>query len=105
MPNHDAVQAQLQDRLAELLQRIGKIQGDLRSSHDRDSAERAGERQNDEVLEGLDELSLAEARQIREALKRIENGTYGVCSKCSQPIARARLAAAPSTDTCIACAP
>ena len=104
MAKHDAVQAQLRERLAELLRRVGTIEGDLRSAHDRDSQERASETENDEVLEGLDEMSLAEVRQIRHALKRIESGDYGICSKCGQPISAARIAAAPSAATCVACA-
>ncbi len=105
MPTHDAVRTQLQGRLAELLRRVGKIDADLRATHDRDSQERASERENDEVLEGLDEMSLVEARQIRNALARIENGTYGVCSNCGRPITPGRLSAAPSADTCVKCAP
>ena len=105
MPKHNAVQTQLRERLTELLRRVGKIEGDLRSTHDRDSQERASERENDEVLEGLDEMSLAEVQQIRGALKRIENGSYGICSNCGQPISAARLAAVPSSDICVACAP
>jgi len=105
MANYDAVRTRLQDRLAELLRRIGKIEGDLRSKPDPDSEERAGERENDEVLEGLDDMSLAEVRQIRDALKRIEDGRYGVCSNCGRAISAARLAAVPSADTCVTCAP
>lgn len=104
MLNHDAVRTKLQEQLAGLLRRIGKIEGDLRSISDRDSAERASERENDEVLEGLDEMSLAEVHQIRQALKRIDNGSYGVCSTCGQPISAARLDAAPSAETCVVCA-
>lgn len=105
MSKHDAVRTQLQERLTELLGRVGKIEGDLRSTHDRDSQERASEMENDEVLEGLDEMSLAEVQQIREALQRIENGNYGICSNCGQPISAARLAAVPSSDICVVCAP
>jgi DnaK suppressor protein len=105
MPQHDTLQRRLQERLAELLQRIGKIEGDLRSMPDPDSEERASERENDEVLEGLDEASLAEVQQIRKALNRIKDGSYGTCSVCGQPISAARLAVVPSADTCVVCAP
>ena len=104
MPNYDAVGRQLQDRLAQLQRRIGAIEGDLRSAHDRDWPERANELQNDEVLEGLDEMGLREVRQIRGALKRIEDGHYGVCAACGQPIGAARLAAVPTAVTCLQCA-
>ena len=40
---------------------------------------------------------------IEEALWRIEKGTYGICSDCSEPIAPARLAAIPWTRVCITC--
>ena len=104
MLNYDAVGRQLEGRLAELLQRVGRIEGDLRSAHDRDWPERANELQNDEVLEGLDEMSLREVRQIRDALKRIEDGHYGVCTACGQSIGAARLTAVPTAVTCVQCA-
>src|SRR2546422_10843909 len=105
MLKHGAVGTQLQERLDRLLNRVEKIEGDLRSTHDRDSQERAGELENDEVLEGLDEMTLAEVQQILGALKRIESGSYGVCSNCGRPISAERLAALPTSLTCVVCAP
>jgi RNA polymerase-binding transcription factor DksA len=60
--------------------------------------------QNDEVLEGLDEMSLREMPQIRGALKRIEDRRYGVCASCGQSIDAARLTAVPTAITCLQCA-
>ena len=40
---------------------------------------------------------------IDEALRRIEEGTYGVCRDCGEPIAPARLNAIPWTRVCITC--
>jgi DnaK suppressor protein len=40
---------------------------------------------------------------IEEALKRIEEGTFGVCRDCGEPIASARLSAIPWTRVCITC--
>ena len=40
---------------------------------------------------------------IEEALRRIENGTYGVCRDCGEPIAEPRLRAIPWTRVCITC--
>ena len=40
---------------------------------------------------------------IEEALRRIDQGTYGVCRDCGEPIAEARLSAIPWTRVCIAC--
>lgn len=103
MSTRDAVRAQLERRLAGLLRRVGTIEGDLTQAHDRDSEERAIELENDEVLEGLDAMTLGEIRQIRTALRNIETGTYGMCSACGRPIGSERLAAVPSAITCVAC--
>ena len=40
---------------------------------------------------------------IEEALGRLEQGTYGVCRDCGEPVAPARLKAIPWTRVCIAC--
>jgi len=40
---------------------------------------------------------------IEEALPRMEQGTYGICRDCGDPIAPARLQAIPWTRVCIAC--
>jgi DnaK suppressor protein len=42
--------------------------------------------------------------EIEEALRRLEQGTYGVCEECDQPIARERLELLPYTRYCIQCA-
>lgn len=41
--------------------------------------------------------------QIDDALKRIEEGTFGVCQQCSKPILLSRLKAVPYASMCIAC--
>lgn len=42
-------------------------------------------------------------RKIQGALKRIEDGTYGVCEECGEDISLARLKARPVTRLCINC--
>lgn len=41
--------------------------------------------------------------KIREALERIDNGTFGVCEMCGEEISEARLKARPVTTLCIDC--
>lgn len=38
--------------------------------------------------------------RINDALKRIDEGTYGYCRVCGRPIERERLEAVPYTDLC-----
>ena len=41
--------------------------------------------------------------KVRLALERIDNGTYGECETCGEPIALERLKARPVTTKCIDC--
>ena len=50
----------------------------------------------------LDQLSHATV-EIKAALQRIDQGTYGVCEECEVPIAPRRLDAVPFARLCVAC--
>ena len=41
--------------------------------------------------------------QIDRALARIDDGTYGVCESCSQPIGKMRVMAFPRATLCLTC--
>ncbi|MCL4322250.1 MAG: RNA polymerase-binding protein DksA [Deltaproteobacteria bacterium] len=41
--------------------------------------------------------------KIKEALERIENGTYGICAECGEEISEKRLESRPETTMCIIC--
>jgi DnaK suppressor protein len=41
--------------------------------------------------------------KVKEALERIDNGTYGTCESCGKPISEKRLIARPVTTECIEC--
>ena len=41
--------------------------------------------------------------KVKEALERIDNGTYGICESCGKPISEKRLMARPVTTECIEC--
>jgi len=41
--------------------------------------------------------------QTERALARIEDGSYGVCESCGQPIGKARLQAFPRAVLCVSC--
>jgi DnaK suppressor protein len=42
-------------------------------------------------------------QQVNEALARIENGTYGICTNCNKPINEKRLEAIPWASLCLDC--
>ncbi len=41
--------------------------------------------------------------QIERALERIDNGTYGVCESCGNPIGKMRVMAFPRATLCLTC--
>lgn len=92
-----------QQRLNGLLERTGKhLHRDEPVSAD--FAEQAVEVSNDEVVEHLDEDARIELQQISAALKRIDDGRYGVCVSCDENINEQRLEAVPFASECIDCA-
>ncbi|QYJ08355.1 TraR/DksA family transcriptional regulator [Qipengyuania flava] len=104
MTDYSAMRTQLQTRLADLLGRAEVIEDDLRQPLDADFSEQAVDLSDDEALEGIDEVLRTEIGQIRLALLRIENGSYGICSQCGNPISQGRLEARPIATRCIDCA-
>lgn len=48
-------------------------------------------------------LELALLREVEAALVRVGNGTYGICQRCSEPIAVRRLEAVPWATCCVPC--
>ncbi len=41
--------------------------------------------------------------KVKEALERVDTGTYGICESCGKPISEKRLIARPVTTECIEC--
>lgn len=56
-----------------------------------------------ELLAAIDQAR-TRVHAIDEALQRMEEGTYGICSNCGQPIQPARLEVRPLSVTCVDCA-
>lgn len=56
-----------------------------------------------ELAVGLERHRRALLMEIEDALKRMENGTYGICEDCNEKIDPARLEALPWATTCLRC--
>ena len=48
-------------------------------------------------------LLVERANKLSTALERLNDGAYGLCDECGEPIAPARLKAVPEVTTCIRC--
>jgi len=107
MGSHDEIRQELLRRRAALERRVGVISTERRHERDpieSDFAEQATQRENDEVLDALDESGRRELEQVRAALARMDAGSYGTCSVCGEEIPAGRLRAVPTATTCVACA-
>ena len=105
--DHTQQKQQLLDRMALLTRRVDRIGEDLRHETEpleHDFEEQATQREGEEVLGALDEAGRRELDAIRAALSRIETGSYGICRRCGEPIAEARLRVLPTALDCVGCA-
>lgn len=48
-------------------------------------------------------LEIALLRDVQEALRRLQAGTFGICQECSEPISAKRLEAVPWAKFCLPC--
>lgn len=99
------VEKQLRARLDELTNRADEVADDMREPLDNDMEEQLTEIDDADVNQSLDDMINKEIIQIRAALTRIEDGSYGTCANCGKDIAEGRLEALPYATNCIDCAP
>ena len=95
---------ELEARLTDLTERLGKIITELQSHDEKDLEELAVVREDDEVLESLGVGSQIEMRAIKAALQRVDAGDYGTCVRCGGSIGEIRLNVLPYTPFCKDCA-
>ncbi|MFG1622661.1 TraR/DksA family transcriptional regulator [Kribbella sp. NPDC049227] len=109
----DRVRELLEAEQRQALRRLASLTGDFDDvvaasrdanaddEHDPEGATIAFERSQVSALVLQVQDHLAEVEAARD---RLAGGTYGICERCGQPIAKARLEARPTARTCIGCA-
>ncbi len=106
-PDATMQRKKLEEMRESISRRLVKIDGDIHrrdGALERDSQEQALQLENDETMDALDGVVRRELAQIDQALEDMDNGRYGICRACGQPIAAARLEALPFAVVCIECA-
>lgn len=98
------IKMRLEARLRELGERAEDISEELTEPGDDDWSEAAVESEDDEVLEKVGSMAVAEVQEIKAALRKIRAGSYGTCERCSKQIAPGRLSARPHATLCVRCA-
>ena len=92
--------------LAQVAQQRGGQLGRAEVAHahfDNSQDDQAQIRSERELEFALNEHELVELQAIEDALKRIQEGVYGLCLSCGVPIPHERLHAAPQALRCVAC--
>ena len=58
---------------------------------------------SNELMTSLGEQGWEKLKQVDEALEKINDGNYGICSTCNQPIPESRLDVVPFAKFCVEC--
>lgn len=117
MPNHtvkdtrpDTLRHFLIERRQELQKQIDALLAQHRDIHSdfRENSVLDTEDMSLRDATGAQQIALLEARtrqrnQLDDALRRLDEGTYGICEDCEVPIAPARLRAMPFARRCVKC--
>ncbi|MEX1161998.1 MAG: TraR/DksA C4-type zinc finger protein [Nitriliruptor sp.] len=99
----------LVDERAELLDQVADLQADAGVDRWRgdasgdDPADRGTATSERETAATLSDHARRLMGEIDEALRRIEAGTYGVCTRCGENIGFDRLEAVPAAALCLDC--
>lgn len=94
----------LAGRLNELEGRVTRIKADISEPMSADSEEQAIEAEDDEALLAQDQMIMSKIGAVRAAIRRVDDGSYGLCITCGEAISAARLTAIPEAAQCILCA-
>jgi DnaK suppressor protein len=103
--NIERFKQRLREKERELLADTARLEGEAHSSGEAEVRDSTDDATSSQITsEALQEETLASQTliQVRDALKRIENGTYGKCAICGRPIEAARLEAVPWAQYCLA---
>jgi DnaK suppressor protein len=96
----------LEENLGRIAKPLDKKAGDYETSFEDIGTDR--EDNTTEVEQYTDNLPVEitlekKLQDIIDALKKMDDGTYGICANCNQEIDIERLRANPAAKTCISC--
>ena len=108
--NLNMLRSQLESEHKRKTEELEQLQASIRPAEERREGSPFGKRE-EEAAESFElEKRLALERRIRDslselerALKKFEEGTYGLCDNCGQSIVPARLEALPQATMCVNC--
>ncbi len=100
----EAARRDIQERIASESAILPAYDGPPTDSHyGNHAADRATDTYEEEKALGLRSHFEGELLDVEDALRRIDDGTYGKCAECGREIAPERLEAMPAARLCIDC--
>ncbi|MFC2038297.1 TraR/DksA family transcriptional regulator [Chloroflexota bacterium] len=107
---YEHLRSKLEEEKVKLVHELDQMEANVRTADVRREGSPFGKRE-EEATESLElEKRLALEKQVQEhlvavehALQKFEDGTYGMCDSCGEPIAVDRLEALPQASLCVEC--
>lgn len=96
----------LNGTLNDLLNEAGRTVSDMSESNEEnfpDPSDRAALETDRNFLLRVKDRERKLISKVKEALERIEDGSFGICDHCEEEISLKRLEARPVTTSCIEC--
>ena len=102
--NTEEVKKELLKRKLELEEELTRLSKEKFSEDQvQDPGEQALSSTMESLKVSLQDTEREEYARIVKALEKIEDGTYGICADCGQPISEKRLKSFPNTSRCLIC--
>jgi DnaK suppressor protein len=102
---YDVLKAMLEERRRDIHDRLRSLRETLPAqvAEVKDAEEQSVHDFVQDVELALMEMKAETLGQIDEAIRRLEEGTYGTCAQCNREISEARLKAVPFATLCLEC--
>jgi DnaK suppressor protein len=104
------LRSRLEREQKRLIEELEQLKANIRPTDERREGSPFGKREEEATETAELEKRLALEKRVRELLAEIEHtlekfdqGTYGSCDICGQPIDLARLEALPQANMCLSC--
>lgn len=98
------IKAELTQRKQELEQKLIELSRErITDDQVQDPGDQALSSTMESLRTSLQTAETEEYQRIVRALEKIEDGTYGICIDCGQPISEKRLKSYPDAARCLVC--
>ncbi len=108
--NFSILRSQLEKELKRIAEDLKQLEASVRPAEERREGSPFGKREEEaaesfelEKRLALEKRLRANLAEVEHALHKFEEGSYGSCDNCGQPIDPARLEALPQASLCMKC--